>query len=66
MIYSVQNVTMLGLFGSYSNTLLYNLWDIEAKESTQKGAAIMASYIANPLLFTFLVLQKISSSTLKQ
>ena len=50
MIYSVQNVTSLGLLGSYSNTLLYNLWDIETKESTQEGAAIMASYIANPLL----------------
>ena len=26
-MYSVQNVISLGLFGSYSNTLLYNLWD---------------------------------------
>ena len=28
---------------------------IEIKELTQKGAAIMAIAIANPLLFTFLV-----------
>ena len=46
MMNSVQNVTSLGLFGRYGNTLLYG---IETKESTQKGAAIIASYIANPL-----------------
>ena len=39
MMHSVQNVTSLSLFGSYSNTLLYN--GIETKESTQKGAAII-------------------------
>ena len=33
MMYLVQDVTSLGLFGSYSNTLLYILWDIETKES---------------------------------
>ena len=48
------------------------IYGIEIKESTQKGAAIIASYIANiasyianSLLFSFLVLQKIYSSTFK-
>ena len=47
MMYSVQNAISLALFGSYSNTLLYNLYVIDTmhsqvKESTQKGAAIIA------------------------
>ena len=29
------------------------IYGIETKESTQKGAAIIASCIANPLLFQF-------------
>ena len=27
MMHSVQNVTSLGLFDGYSNTLWHNLWD---------------------------------------
>ena len=41
MVYSEQNITSLGLFGSYTNTLL-NIYGIEPKEATQKGAAIIA------------------------
>ena len=47
------NVTSLGLFGSYSNTLLYNLWDRDQRINTER--CCYYSYIANPLIFSFLV-----------
>ena len=44
-MYLVQNVTSLGLFDSYSNTLLLNLWNRDQikNQHAQKGAAIMAT-----------------------